>query len=142
MAEQPTAPQRPLPIFPEHDTEPFWRATKEHRLTYQVCQVCSEVVFFPRRHCTRCGSDRLEVRDSAGRGTIYTFTVIRKSGNRFFSSRGRPQIPAWIDLDEGFRLLSEIDSTTPDALRCGQRVELRWEDCDEVAIPTFIVTDS
>ena len=29
--------KRPLPIFPEPDTEPFWEATKRHELRYQAC---------------------------------------------------------------------------------------------------------
>src|SRR5258708_22095566 len=47
-------PERPLPLFPEPDTEPFWAATADHRLTYQVCTHCGQVVFHPRRHCTGC----------------------------------------------------------------------------------------
>ena len=60
-------PRRPLPHFPEPDTEPFWTATAGHRLTYQVCGQCGQVVFYPRRHCTGCvpgAGGALELRDS------------------------------------------------------------------------------
>ena len=77
-------PRRPLPAFPEPDTEPFWTATAEHRLTYQVCLACGQVVFHPRRHCTGCTSGRLEWRACAGAGTVYTYTVIRQNGHPFF----------------------------------------------------------
>lgn len=128
-------PERPLPVFPEPDTEPFWTATGQHRLLYQVCLACGEIVFYPRRHCTGCLSGDLEWRESAGRGTIYTFTVIRQHGQPYF--RGRlPYVLGFIDLDEGFRLLAEID-TAPDTVRVGQRVTVGWEDHAELAVPVF-----
>ena len=46
---------RPQPRFPEPDTQPFWEATKRHELTYQTCNRCNEVIFYPRRHCPKCG---------------------------------------------------------------------------------------
>ena len=42
----------------------------------------------------------------------------------------------FIDLDEGFRLLAEID-TGPDAVQVGQRVTVGWEDHADLAIPVF-----
>ena len=42
----------------------------------------------------------------------------------------------FIDLDEGFRLLAEID-TAPGTVRVGQRVTVGWEDHAELAVPVF-----
>ncbi|MCL8209102.1 MAG: Zn-ribbon domain-containing OB-fold protein [Actinomycetia bacterium] len=128
--------ERPLPRFPEPDTEPFWRATREHRLVYPVCRSCGGVVFYPRRHCTHCGGDDLEWRTSAGLGTVYTFTVIRQHGHPWFKSR-LPYVVAFVDLDEGFRLMTHVVGTDPEAVRVGQRVRLTWEDVGEVALPVF-----
>ena len=76
-----------------------------------------------------------EWHDSAGDGTVYTFTVIRQHGQPYF--RGRlPYVLGFIDLDEGFRLLAEID-TAPDTIRVGQRVTVGWEDHAELAVPVF-----
>ena len=61
---------RPLPSVTEADTGPFWRAAQEHRLTYQKCSNCGSIVFYPRAHCTNCGSGELVVHDSAGRGRM------------------------------------------------------------------------
>jgi uncharacterized OB-fold protein len=127
---------RPLPRFPEPDTEPFWRATRDHRLVYPVCRACGNVVFYPRRHCTRCLSTDLEWRTSAGWGTVYTFTVIRQHGHPWFKER-IPYVVAFVDLDEGFRLMTHIVGTDPEAVRVGQRVRLVWEDAGEVALPVF-----
>jgi uncharacterized protein len=128
-------PERPLPLFPEPDTEPFWTATADHRLTYQVCMDCGQVVFHPRRHCTGCLRSDLGWRDSAGRGTVYTFTVIRQSGQPFFRER-IPYVVGMIDLDEGFRMLAEIEAD-PGAVHVNQRVTVGWEDHPGLSVPIF-----
>lgn len=131
----PDAPQRPLPAFPEPDSEPFWTATAGHRLTYQVCTQCGQVVFYPRRHCTACTSGKLEWRDSAGRGAVYSFTVIRQHGHPFFRARV-PYVVGMIDLDEGFRMIAEIDAD-PGEVHVDQRVAVGWEDHPRLSVPVF-----
>ena len=131
----PEQPERPLPLFPEPDTAPFWAATAEHRLTYQICRACGQVVFHPRRHCTCCTSGDLEWRDSAGAGTVYTFTVIRQHGHPFFRAR-IPYLVGLIDLDEGFRMLAEI-AADPETLQVNQRVTVTWEDHTDLSVPIF-----
>jgi uncharacterized OB-fold protein len=133
-------PQRPLPTLAEPDTAPFWAATKQHRLTYQMCASCGEIIFYPRRHCTGCLSTDLRWHDSAGSGTVYTYTVIRQHGLPYFRSR-LPYVVAFIDLDEGFRLMAEIDAP-PDAIAVGQRVTIAWEDHAELAVPVFRLADA
>jgi hypothetical protein len=128
-------PERPLPLFPEPDTEPFWAATAGHRLTYQVCAQCGQVVFHPRRHCTGCTRGEPEWRESAGRGTVYTFTVIRQHRQPFFAGR-IPYVLGMIDLDEGFRMLAEIEAD-PDTVHVNQRVAVAWEDHPGLSVPIF-----
>jgi uncharacterized protein len=130
-----TTPQRPLPTLNEPDTAPFWAATKQHRLTYQVCAACGEITFYPRRHCTCCLGHDLSWHDSAGIGILYTYTVIRQHGMPYFRSR-LPYVVGFVDLDEGFRMLAEIDAA-PDAVDVGQRVIVGWEDHADLAIPVF-----
>jgi uncharacterized OB-fold protein len=138
MAEEKKVATRPLPSLKEADTGPFWAATKEHELRYQRCDDCQTVVFYPRGHCTSCLGRNLSWHTSRGEGTVYTYSVIRQSYHPFF--RGKvPFAVAWIDLDEGPRLLSNItgvDDPTSD-VAVGQRVRVEWEDHDELAIPLF-----
>jgi uncharacterized protein len=130
-----TTPKRPVPTLTEPDTAPYWAATKQHRLTYQVCGTCGEITFYPRRHCTSCLSTDVRWHDSAGSGSVYTYTVIRQHGLPYFRSRV-PYVVGFIDLDEGFRLLAEIDAP-PDAVQVGQRVTVGWEDHGDLAVPVF-----
>ena len=129
---------RPAPSLDDPDSAPFWRATKEHVLRYQRCDDCGTIVFFPRRHCTGCLGSALSWHTAAGEGQIYSFSVVRLSRHPFF----RTQVPyavALVDLDEGFRMLSNIlASGDPGAvLTIGQRVLVEWEDHGELSFPVF-----
>ena len=129
---------RPLPSLKEHDTAPFWNATKEQRLTYQKCDGCGAVVWHPRAHCTACLGRALSWHTSAGRGSVYAYSVIRQSYHPFFRTRV-PFAVAWIDLDEGPRILSNLTGVA-DPLRdvkIGMRVAVEWEAHEEVSIPLF-----
>ena len=124
---------RPLPVLTEPDTAEFWRACGEHRLTYGTLPD-GEVVFFPRR------VEGGQTRESTGRGVVYTFTVVRQHGHPFFRAHA-PYVVAHVDLDEGFRMLAEVDAD-PDAVRVGMRVEIGWEDHGETAVPVFRPADT
>lgn len=129
--------ERPLPRFPEPDTQAFWEATKAHTLRYQVCNACGGLVFFPRRHCTHCTSVDLRWESSKGEGTLYTYTIIRQNGHPYFRAK-LPYVIAYVDLDEGFRMMTElvgIDDLSQ--LDCGKRVRLDWEEHEEVNLPVF-----
>ncbi len=131
-------PTRPLPNPDEPDTREFWQATKTKTLRYQKCDKCGTVVWHPRRHCTGCTGGKLRWHTASGKATIYTFSVVRQSYHPFF----RTQVPyavAWIDLDEGPRILSNVvgvDDPTRD-LACGQRVEVTWEEHEALNVPLF-----
>jgi uncharacterized OB-fold protein len=129
---------RPLPKFPEPDTQPFWDATKDHQLRYQVCDDCSGIVFYPRKHCTHCLSSNLSWRTSGGQGTVYTYSVVHQNYHPAFRERV-PYVIAWIDLDEGVRILSNVVGLADPArdLAIGQRVHVEWEDYESLALPLF-----
>ncbi len=132
------APQRPLPNLHDPDTGPFWAATRNKVLRYQQCESCDRVVFYPRRHCTGYLDGNLVWKESAGLGAVYTYSVVRQSYHPFF--RGLvPYAVAWIDLDEGPRLVSNIvgvDDPVRD-VRIGMRVRVRWEEHEELCLPLF-----
>jgi uncharacterized OB-fold protein len=130
-----TTPTRPLPRTDEPDTAEFWRKTKDQVLGYQHCDDCGTIVFYPRRHCTGCLGSNLTWQASAGEGSIYSFSIIRQSYHPFF----RAQVPfavAWVDLDEGPRLLTNITGD-PSTLEIGQRVRVVWEEHEALNIPLF-----
>lgn len=138
MSEPNKTPSRPLPRLDELDTGEFWRKTKDKVLGYQHCDDCGTIVFYPRRHCTGCLGSNLTWQASAGEGTIYTFSVVRQSYHPFFRSLV-PYAVAWIDLDEGPRILSNITGVQDPGteLEVGQRVTVSWEEHEDLCIPLF-----
>jgi len=137
-------PRPVLPRFPEMDTQLFWDATRDHELRYQVCEACGEVVFYPRSHCTKCTSVDLKWQVSAGEGTIYTYSIIRRTHHASFRHMV-PYVIAWVDLDEKFRLLThivDVDLDDPErSPNIGSRVAVHWIDHDTLSLPAFRLVD-
>lgn len=130
-----TTRERPLPDLTDTDVGAFWRAAQDHRLTYQLCGRCGRVVFYPRAHCPHCGSEDLHVHDSAGVGTLYSYTVIRQTPDPAFRDDA-PYIVALVDLAEGFRVLTHLRAE-PEEAEVGQRVRLEWMTRDDFELPVF-----
>ncbi|MFB6395477.1 Zn-ribbon domain-containing OB-fold protein [Polymorphospora lycopeni] len=129
-----------LPAVLDRDTAPFWAAARQRRLTYQTCDACAAVVFFPRRHCPGCLSAALTWHDSAGLGEVYTYSVVRNSRDPRFADRV-PYCVAWIDLDEGFRMMSNVVEVDPDAITVGLRVRVDWRASGDWLLPVFVPAD-
>ena len=129
---------RPLPNFEESDTAPFWEGTMDRRLRFQRCSDCDTVIFHPRRHCVGCLGCDLTWHDASGRGTVYSYSIVRQSYHPFFRQHV-PYVVAWVDLDEGPRLLSNVvgieDPTNE--VHCGMPVRVEWEPHGDYAIPLF-----
>ncbi|MEV7005099.1 OB-fold domain-containing protein [Streptosporangium sp. NPDC051022] len=134
-----TTLERPIPDLATSDQNEYWRATADRRLLHRRCSACSAPLPLVRRHCHHCGSRELGWRESAGRGTVYTYTVIRRHPHPYF--RGRtPYVLAYVDLDEGPRMLAEIEAD-PGSVTIGHRVELAWAEAGEINVPIFRLRD-
>jgi uncharacterized protein len=129
--------QKPVPR-PNADTRPFWQACNREELIYQYCPACGKTQFYPRVLCAGCGAGSLEWRESKGLGTIYTFTINFRAPNPAFA----PEIPyviALVDLDEGFRMMLNIQDRDPEAVRIGHRVRIVYETRGEQKIPQGVL---
>jgi uncharacterized OB-fold protein len=122
-------PPRPAPEVTAH-AAPFWAAARDGRLVIQHCPACGQHQHFPRPWCTNCLSEGVEFVEVSGAGTIYTFTVIRRSPTPAFAARV-PYVLAFVDLDEGVRLVTNIVDCDPESVRIGQRVRARFEAIDD-----------
>ena len=131
-------PKRPLPRPDEPDTREFWAATKEKEFRYQQCRDCDQIVFYPRRHCTGCTSGNLEWKVASGKGAVYTYSVVRQSYHPFFRNLV-PYAVAWVDLEEGPRVLTNIVGVEDplNDVAIGQAVQLEWEEYEDLSIPLF-----
>lgn len=139
MAEQNKESAKPLPqITPI--TQPFWEAAKNKKLVLQRCNSCRSFVWCPRPYCSECGSDQMEWKAVSGRGTVYSFTIIREvvgHGARGFE-KDIPYIVAWIDLEEGPRLCSNVVGCPIEKVKIGMSVEVVFEEAGAgIFLPKF-----
>lgn len=109
------APERKIPA-PEAnpETKPFWDAAAEGRLLIKKCVTCGQVHFYPRAICPFCGSDKTEWVSASGRGTVYSYSVMRRVPI--------PYALAYVTLEEGVTMMTNIVDGDLDAIRIGQRM--------------------
>jgi uncharacterized OB-fold protein len=101
---------------------------------YQRCQDCSQPVFDPAPMCRWCNSTALVWQQSAGLGTVYSWTVAWRPQSPAFRT---PYCPAIIDMDEGYQILSNVIDCDVDAVRVGMRVEVAFQSFGPVTLPYF-----
>jgi uncharacterized OB-fold protein len=131
-----TAPAKPVPeITPE--SLPFWEACRRHRLVLGRCRACGRLQHYPRGVCAHCWSAEVAWEESAGRGVVYTFTVVHRSQVPGFKD-ALPYVLAYVELDEGVQMLTTLVACDPARVRVGMPVEVSFEDLGpEVAVPRF-----
>ena len=116
------------PTNPE--IQPFFDATTEGKLLYGKCNACGEAHFYPRRHCPFCFSDKVEWQPASGKGTVYTYSVMRRAPV--------PYCIAYVTLAEGPTMMTNIVDCDLDAVRIGQAVKLVFKQSDGgVPVPMF-----
>lgn len=125
-----------LPEVPPADdvTAGWWDATREHRLTVQVCTLCQHVQHPPRAVCTACSSmDHLVLQDASGAGVVDACTVVHRA------PRPDVEVPytvARVRLAEGPILLTRL--TDGNDWTIGDAVTVDWLDLpDGRALPVF-----
>ena len=75
---------------------------------------CGEFQFYPRSLCASCAGETEWV-EASGRGTLYTYTVIRQNRAEAFAALS-PYAVGIVELDEGVRMMSNIVDCDIDAL--------------------------
>lgn len=111
--------------------EPYFAAAAEGRLAIKSCRSCGKVHHYPRALCPFCWSSDVVWADANGRGTIYTFSVTRRGA-------GAPYCIAYVALEEGPVVMTNIVTDDLDAVRIGQRVHVVFRTTESgVSMPMF-----
>jgi uncharacterized protein len=109
-------------------TAPFWQGCAEHTLLFQRCAACSTADFPPAEHCRQCLSFDVAWERSAGRGVVYSWTVVYRAATPVFET---PYAPAIVTLDEGYRMLTNVIGASTDELRVGLAVQVDFNEVDD-----------
>ena len=111
-------------------TEPYFTAAGQGVLRLRRCTACTQVHWYPRPVCPFCQGDTAW-EDAAGTGTIYSLSVTRRAGPV-------PYALAYVTLDEGVTMLTNIVDADLDTLSIGQRVRVCFKPAEGGAmVPMF-----
>lgn len=132
---------RPVPVVTP-ETAPFWAGAAEGEFLLNRCESCDLTYYYPRAHCPDCLSDRVSWIEASGAGEVYTYTVT--SNVERWPDEALPVVSAYVELEEGPRVLSVILECDPDEIAVGTPVEVTFvpTERDDVAIPAFVPAEA
>ena len=111
------------------EAKPFFDAAREGKLLLKRCAACGELHYYPRAVCPFCASSRTEWVAARGRGTLYSYSVMRRVEP--------PYAIAYVTLEEGVTLLTNLVDCDFDALRIGMPLRVVFKPKGEDTVPMF-----
>jgi uncharacterized protein len=134
IVEEPTLPA-PTPRL-NTDTEEFWAATADGKLLLRRCSSCGKAMWYPRPICPSCHSLETTWEEASGFGRIYSFTIVRRASGAY--AEAGPYVLAYVELEEGPRMLTNIVDCDPMTLDVDQEVEVVFHKTEgAMALPRF-----
>jgi hypothetical protein len=127
--------EHPRPVA-DWETRGYWEGAGRHELVLQRCRSCKAVQHRPRAQCAKCFG-AIEHFVASGRGTVYTFTVTEQNQVPPFRD-ATPYVLAYVELEEGPRILTNVVGCAPDDVRIGLPVRAEFRTgADGLGVPVF-----
>ena len=118
-------------------SQPFWEATKIHKLLMPRCIACGTFRWPAGPFCHQCHSQEVEW-VPPGQGRIYSFTILPVRGE---TENAPPQIriPALVEFENapGVRLISVLVDAPPEKVKIGAKVTMDWRAAANATVPVF-----
>lgn len=112
------------------ETEAYWKAASEGKLLVKHCTECNQSHHYPRSLCPFCFSDKTEWKECSGKGTLYSYSVMRRAPV--------PYAIAYVTLAEGPTMLTNMADCDFDKLKLGQSVKVVFKPSEGGApLPMF-----
>ena len=105
------------------DNEAFLAAAKEGRFVLRWCDECGKTHWYPRAVCPHCMSSRTQWKPASGRGTVYSYSTMQRVDPPFTL--------AYVTLDEGPTMLTNLVDAGPAGWRIGMAVQVRFLPSDD-----------
>lgn len=129
---------RPLPE-PDAWSKEFWDACREERLVMQRCTACQRFRYYPRPMCPYCRSLGREYVPVSGRGTLYSWIVVRPPVMPAFADRV-PMSVILVELEEDpeLRMVGNLFDCPLEEIDFGMPLEVCFEKVtDDVTLPQW-----
>jgi uncharacterized OB-fold protein len=108
-----------------------WEAARQGRLLIGLCRGTGRHFWYPRGVSPFTLSTNVELVEAKGTGSVYSFTVLRTK---------QPYCLAYVELEEGPRMLTNIVDCDLDTVRIGQRVKLVFKPTEGEGPPVPMFT--
>jgi uncharacterized OB-fold protein len=130
----------PLPDVDDELTAPFFAAAARGELAIPKCNGCGAFVWYPAAACTACGGGDLSWVVVSGRGTLFSWAVVRRAFLPAFEDKV-PFVTALVALDEdpNVRVPTYIVDTSPELLRADQPVTAVFRALEFSTVPDHFV---
>ena len=106
------------------ENQAFFDAARQGRFMLGRCKSCKELHYYPRAICPFCAGPT-ELVAAKGRGKVYSYSVMRRVE--------KPYAIAYVTLDEGVTVLTNLVDCALDSIRIDQPVRAVFKD----GIPMF-----
>jgi len=105
------------------DNEAFIAAAREGQFVLRWCDDCGRTHWYPRAVCPHCLSSKTQWKPASGRGTVYSFSTMQRVDP--------PYTLAYVTLDEGPTMMTNLVGAGPDAWRIGMKVRVQFQPSDD-----------
>ena len=117
-------------LDPTADNDLFKLGQARGKFLLPVCKACGKAHWYPRAHCPLCrAEDTIEWTEASGKGTIYTYSVMRKADPVYAI--------AYVELAEGPRVMTNIVDCDFDKLHIGMAVETCFREVKGLPVAMF-----
>ena len=115
---------------------PYFEAASQGKLLVKCCNDCKQYHHYPRALCPFCFSANTEWREAKGTGTVYSYSVMRVPG-------AIPYAIAYVTLDEGPSMMTNIVECDLDTIKCEQKVRVIFKSTEGgFSVPMFAPVQS
>lgn len=112
------------------DNKEYWEGARAGKLILAKCKDTGTLFHYPRHVSPFTLSNNVEFVEAKGTGTIYSWSVARGK---------EPFCVAYVQLDEGPIILTNIVECDLDALSCGQKVRVTFKETEGAPVPMFVL---
>ncbi len=138
----------PIPDPDFEPTRPFFEGAARGALVIPRCSRCGRFQWTPPERCRDCGGEALAWVPTSGRGTVFSFAIVRRALLRHFA----PLVPYAAGIvtlaeDPALRLVTRFVDCDPEALRIDQPVRVVFRPLGhpsadwELVVPFFTPSD-
>lgn len=126
--EEPT--RKLAAITRQSGMQPFEDAATQGHFMVPRCDDCGRFHWYPRVLCPFCFSDGVTWQQATGRGTIYSYSIMRKARP--------PYAIAYVKLEEGPTMMTNIVGCDLDSIRIGVKVSVLFQAAENgTLVPMF-----